>query len=67
MRSYHIEHGMGWGVAADRPKLMAALPMLSDEAVRKLLDRLDAAGRPLTPNTEDWGLAAEELPEWRAA
>jgi len=65
MRMYHIEHGMGWGVAEDRARLRRDYPMLTDADLAAWLARLDEAGAPLTTNDERWGFADEALPEWR--
>jgi hypothetical protein len=65
MRSYHIEHGMGWNAVEDRTRLMAAFPMLSDADLARWFRQLEAAGRPLTPNGEDWGFAGDTFAEWR--
>lgn len=63
MRMYHIEHGMGWGAVEDRPRIMS-VPSLGDDDIARWLGQLEAAGRPLTPNPEDWGFAAETFAEW---
>jgi hypothetical protein len=64
MRTYHIEHGMGWNAVEDRTRLMAAFPMLSDADLKRWHAQLEAAGRPLTPNGEGWGFADERFTEW---
>jgi hypothetical protein len=63
MRTYHLEHGMGWGAVEDRPHLLD-LPRLTDHDIARWLAQLDAAGCALTPNGEGWGCAAEPLAEW---
>ena len=65
MRVYHVEHGMGWGVAEDRSRLRDAFPMLSDADLARWFATLEAAGTALTPNGPDWGFGGETFPEWR--
>jgi hypothetical protein len=65
MRAYHIEHGMGWGVAEDRSRLLTSFPMLSDADLARWFAKLEAAGTALTPNGPDWGFAGETFAEWR--
>lgn len=71
LRIYHIEHDIGSGYTPEGQELLyeriarAGIPMLDMKLMLGRAFRASREGKRLIYNTEDWGLASEELPETR--
>jgi hypothetical protein len=67
MRTYHIEHGMGWNVEQDRDRITADRPVLQYEQLLSLISSIESIGPHVMANRADWGFRDDALPEWRYA
>ena len=67
MRTYHIEHGMGWNVEQDRERITADRPVLRYEQLLALITSIDCVGPQAAGTRDDWGFGGEAIPEWRYA
>ena len=68
-RIFHIEHAQGFKPAPAAVKSLderlrrAAIPQVTTDQFSRWLTEMSITGRPIAFNGDDWGFAAESLPE----
>jgi hypothetical protein len=73
LRIYHIEHGIGSGWTPEGERQLFArldkigLPWIDYPKILELVEETHKSGGPMVFNGEDWGHAAEHLPEQEPA
>ena len=69
MRIYHIEHGIGSGFTPEGAQALysridsAGITRLDTDQMTELALKMRRQGRPIMFNSENWGLASDDLPE----
>lgn len=69
VRVYHVEHASGWTPETERSQTLnkrlssLGIPQLTMDQFSALATLMEQLGKPLIFNTEEWGMAAEILPE----
>lgn len=67
MRIYHIDHSMGWTFEAAAGKVSGRsagdVPHVTEAQLLDWITSMRSGGRPLPFNSDNWGLATDDLPE----